>query len=59
MEIGNQMQNHKNETNSELIYDMKMEAINRLKFLSKLKAAIHCDSHNHRQRSFPYTILSS
>ena len=29
-----------------------MSAIDRLLFLSKLYAAIHCDSHYHRQRSF-------
>ena len=49
MQIGNQMQNHKIETNSELIYED--EAFDRLYFLSKLQAAIHCDSHYHRQRS--------
>ena len=34
MEIGNQMQNHKKETTSELKY-MKMKAFDRPQFLSK------------------------
>ena len=44
MEIGNQMQNHKIETNSELILYMKMEAFDWLHFFQ-----------NYRQR---YTVIS-